>query len=150
MDNEMTLIFQAKSENEALARLAIMSFISPLDPTIDELSECKTIVTEAVSNSIIHGYAHLTPEDPPGVITLHAFLRGNELTVSIRDEGCGIQDLALAMEPLYTSKAELERSGMGFTIMQNFADDLQVDSIVGKGTVVTFTKIFLAVHSIAM
>lgn len=147
MDNEMNLQFLAKLENESLARLAIMSFITPLDPTLDEIDECKTIVSEAVSNAILHGYAD---EVMPGYVSLHAVLDGRQLTVTIRDEGCGIEDVGLAMEPLYTSKSHLERSGMGFTIMESFSDYLQVDSIVGKGTVVTFTKKFLAVPSAVM
>ena len=147
MDNEMTLQFLAISENEALARLAIMSFITSIDPTIDEVSECKTIVSEAVSNAIIHGYAD---REKPGVITLYAMREGQKVTVSIKDEGCGIDNIPLAMEPLYTTKSQLERSGMGFTIMESFSDHLQVDSIVGKGTVITFTKCFLQVPSIAI
>lgn len=147
MDNEMTLVFLAKSENEGLARLAIMSFITELDPMIDEVSECKTIISEAVSNAIIHGYAH---SDEPGYVTMHAIREGRKITVSIKDEGCGISNIEQAMEPLFTTKSELERSGMGFTIMESFADYLQVDSIVGKGTVITFSKNFIAVHSIAM
>ncbi len=147
MDNEMTLVFLAKSENEGLARLAIMSFITELDPMIDEVSECKTIISEAVSNAIIHGYAN---SDEPGYVTMHAIREGRKITVSIKDEGCGISNIEQAMEPLFTTKSELERSGMGFTIMESFADYLQVDSIVGKGTVITFSKNFIAVHSIAM
>ena len=147
MDNEMTLVFLAKMDNESLARLAIMSFITPIDPTLDEIDECKTIVSEAVSNAIIHGYAG---RSEPGFISLHAVRQGRQVTVTISDEGCGIENVELAMEPLYTTKAELERSGMGFTIMESFADYLQVDSIVGKGTVITFTKNFLAIPSLAM
>lgn len=139
MDNEMTLTFLAKLENESLARLAVMSFITPLDPTINEIDECKTIVSEAVSNAIIHGYAN---ESIHGYVTLHAVRTERQITVTIRDEGCGIENVEQAMEPLYTTKAELERSGMGFTIMESFSDYLQVDSIVGKGTVITFTKNF--------
>lgn len=143
----MTLVFLAISENEALARLAIMSFIAPLDPTIDEVAECKTIVSEAVSNAIIHGYAN---QSEPGFVHMHAVRNGQQITVAIKDEGCGIENVQQAMEPLYTTKSELERSGMGFTIMESFSDYLQVDSVVGKGTVITFSKNFLAVHSIAM
>ena len=147
MDNEMTLIFAAKMENESLARLAIMSFITPIDPTLDELDECKTIVSEAVSNAIIHGYDNGNIE---GFITMHAIRQNNQLTVSISDEGRGIENVERAMEPLYTTKSELERSGMGFTIMESFSDYLQVDSIVGKGTVITFSKNFLIITSMAM
>lgn len=136
MDNEMTLTFLARSENEALARLAMTSFIAPLDPTIHELAECKTIVSEAVSNAIIHGYANRTQ----GVITMHAVRDGDVISVAIKDTGCGIADVEQAKEPLFTTKPELERSGMGFTIMESFADSLQIESTVGEGTIITFTK----------
>ena len=136
MDNEMTLTFLARSENEGLARIAVTSFMAQLDPTIEELSECKTIVSEAVSNAIIHGYAN----NQNGMITVHAVRNGSEICVAIKDEGCGIQNVEQAREPLFTTKPELERSGMGFTIMESFADSLQVESTVGKGTIITFTK----------
>jgi stage II sporulation protein AB (anti-sigma F factor) len=136
MDNEMTLTFLARSENEGLARIAVTSFMAQLDPTIEELSECKTIVSEAVSNAIIHGYAN----NPEGIITVHAVRNGSEMSVVIKDEGCGIENIERAREPLFTTKPEMERSGMGFTIMESFADFLQVESIVGAGTVITFTK----------
>lgn len=132
----MTLTFIARSENEGLARVAVTSFIAQLDPTIEELSECKTIVSEAVSNAIIHGYAN----NPDGIITIHAIRDGSAISVVIKDEGCGIEDIEQAREPLYTTKPEIERSGMGFTIMESFSDFLQVESNVGVGTVITFTK----------
>ena len=136
MDNEMTLTFLARSENEGLARIVVTSFMAQLDPTIEELSECKTIVSEAVSNAIIHGYAN----NPDGIITVHAVRNGAEISVAIKDEGCGIENIDQAREPLFTTKPELERSGMGFTIMESFADLLQVESMIGVGTVITFTK----------
>lgn len=132
----MTLTFLARSENEGLARIAVTSFMAQIDPTIEELSECKTIVSEAVSNAIIHGYAN----NPQGVITVHAVRFGGEISVTIKDEGCGIENIEQAREPLFTTKPELERSGMGFTIMESFSDFLLVESVVGQGTVVTFTK----------
>ena len=141
MDNEMTLSFVAISENESLARIAITSFVAQLDPTIDELSEFKTIVSEAVSNAIIHGY----DEDGKGIVTVHAVRDGDIVSVAVKDEGKGIFDVKKAMEPLFTSKAELERSGMGFTIMESFADNLQVESEPNVGTVVTFSKKFNSV-----
>ncbi|MGN7476541.1 anti-sigma F factor [Solibacillus silvestris] len=144
MDNEMTLTFLARSENEGLARIAVTSFMAQLDPTIEELSECKTIVSEAVSNAIIHGYAN----NPNGVITVHAVRYGAEISVTIKDEGCGIENIEQAREPLYTTKPELERSGMGFTIMESFSDFLQVESMVGQGTIVTFTKQILPVGTL--
>ncbi|MEK5184567.1 anti-sigma F factor [Solibacillus sp. FSL W7-1324] len=144
MDNEMTLTFLARSENEGLARIAVTSFMAQLDPTIEELSECKTIVSEAVSNAIIHGYA----DNPHGIITVYAVRYGSEVSVTIKDEGCGIEDIEQAREPLYTTKPELERSGMGFTIMESFSDFLQVESVLGKGTVVTFTKQILPIGTL--
>ncbi len=141
MDNEMTLSFVALSENESLARMAITSFVAQLDPTIDELSEFKTIVSEAVSNAIIHGY----DEDGKGLVTVHAVREGDIISVAVKDNGKGIFDVKKAMEPLFTSKAEMERSGMGFTIMESFADHLQVESEPNVGTVVTFSKKFYSV-----
>ena len=136
MDNEMTLSFRAISDNEALARIAITSFLSILDPTIEELSEIKTVVSEAVTNAIIHGY----DEDPNGIVTVQASRNGREITISILDQGIGIENVTKAMEPLYTTKPMLERSGMGFTIMESFTDQLTVQSELGKGTAVTFKK----------
>lgn len=138
MDNEMKLSFLAVSENERLARMVMMSFIAELDPTIEEMSEFKTIVSEAVSNAIIHGY----DEDGQGMVTLHAIRKAGTVTVTIIDEGKGISNLEQAMEPLFTTKREMERSGMGFTIMESFSDSFHVESIPGQGTTVTFTKNF--------
>lgn len=142
MDNEMTLSFMAISDNEALARIAITSFLSVLDPTIEELSEIKTVVSEAVTNAIIHGYN----EDPNGIVTVQASRHGREVTISIVDQGIGIENVTKAMEPLYTTKPMLERSGMGFTIMESFTDQLAVQSELGKGTAVTFKKQFQPVE----
>ena len=142
----MTLSFIAKSENESLARMAIMSFIAELDPTIDELSEIKTIISEAVSNAIIHGYEG----DERGIVSMHAVRAGDTIQVTIQDFGQGIANVEQAMEPLYTSKATLERSGMGFTIMESFADELVVDSVVGEGTSITFTKKISSVRTPVM
>ena len=146
MDNEMTLTFLAVSENERLARMAVTSFIAELDPTIDELSEFKTVVSEAVSNAIIHGY----DEDGRGMIQMHAIRDGETVTVTITDEGKGIPNLEQAMEPLYTTKGDLERSGMGFTIMDSFSDTLHVESNWNEGTIVTFTKKFSSVRTPVM
>ncbi|GLC87213.1 anti-sigma F factor [Lysinibacillus piscis] len=142
MDNEMTLTFVAISENEALARIAVTAFIAQLDPTIDELSEFKTVVSEAVSNAIIHGYE----EDGQGLVTLHAKREDDVITVSVMDKGMGIEDVSRAMEPLFTTKSEMERSGMGFTIMDSFSDQLTVISKWQEGTTVTFTKKFYSVR----
>lgn len=141
MDNEMTLSFLAVSENEALARMAMTCFITPLDPTIEEISEFKTVVSEAVTNAIIHGYE----ENGVGIVTIRALRNDREVTVIISDEGKGIEDVDQAMEPMYTSKPHMERSGMGFTIMESFTDQLSVSSAQGKGTTVTFTKQFSAI-----
>ncbi|MCY9545602.1 anti-sigma F factor [Lysinibacillus xylanilyticus] len=146
MDNEMTLTFLAISENESLARVAVTGFIAQLDPTIDELSEFKTVVSEAVSNAIIHGYE----EDGKGVVTVHAKREDDIVTVSVLDKGIGIEDVSQAMEPLFTTKSAMERSGMGFTIMDSFSDQLTVMSKWQEGTTVTFTKKFYSVRTPVM
>lgn len=146
MDNEMTLTFLAISENESLARVAVTGFIAQLDPTIDELSEFKTVVSEAVSNAIIHGYE----EDGRGIITVHAQRVDDVVTVSVMDKGVGIEDVSQAMEPLFTTKSEMERSGMGFTIMDSFSDQLTVMSKWQEGTTVTFSKKFSSVRTAVM
>ncbi|KUF36653.1 MULTISPECIES: anti-sigma F factor [Lysinibacillus] len=146
MDNEMTLTFLALSENEALARVAVTGFIAQLDPTIDELSEFKTVVSEAVSNAIIHGYE----ENGKGVVTVHAKREDDIVTVSVMDKGIGIEDVSRAMEPLFTTKSAMERSGMGFTIMDSFSDQLTVMSKWQEGTTVTFTKKFYTVRTAVM
>ena len=138
MKNEMTLSFVAIEENEALARMAMTCFITPLDPTIEEISEFKTIVSEAVTNAIIHGYDC----DGKSLITIHATLEDELVTMTVRDEGAGIMNIEQAMEPMYTTRPHMERSGMGFTIMESFSDHLFVQSTVGSGTVVTFEKRF--------
>lgn len=142
----MTLTFLAISENESLARVAVTGFIAQLDPTIDELSEFKTVVSEAVSNAIIHGYE----EDGRGIITVHAQRVDDVVTVSVMDKGVGIEDVSQAMEPLFTTKSEMERSGMGFTIMDSFSDQLTVMSKWQEGTTVTFSKKFSSVRTAVM
>ncbi len=138
MNNEMTLSFVAIEENEALARMTMTCFITPLDPTIEELSEFKTIVSEAVTNAIIHGYDC----DGKREVTIHAKIEDSKVTMTVSDEGNGIFDVDQAMEPMFTTKPLLERSGMGFTIMESFADKLSVESAIGQGTVVRFEKTF--------
>lgn len=138
MNNEMTLSFVAIEENEALARMAMTCFITPLDPTIEEISEFKTIVSEAVTNAIIHGYEC----DGKSIVTIHATIDDQKVSMTVSDEGAGIDNLAEAMEPMYTTKPDMERSGMGFTIMESFSDHLSVESIVGSGTIVKFEKLF--------
>src|SRR5699024_11011943 len=124
------------SENEAFARVTVASFIAQLDPTVEELNEIKTVVSEAVTNSIIHGYQN----EPQHKVMITCSIDGNEVQLSITDHGTGIEDIVIAREPLYTSKPELERSGMGFTIMANFMDHLVIDSNPGEGTTLTMTK----------
>ena len=138
MNNEMTLSFVAIEENEALARMAMTCFITPLDPTIEEISEFKTIVSEAVTNAILHGYE----SDGKSLVKIHARIDDQTVSMTVSDEGAGIDDLARAMEPMYTSKPHMERSGMGFTIMESFSDSLSVESVIGSGTVVKFEKMF--------
>lgn len=134
-DNEMKLEFISKSTNEAFARIAVAAFVSQLDPTIEELADIKTAVSEAVTNSIIHGY-----EDKQGIVKIKSKLKENQIIIEISDQGKGIENINMAKEPLYTTKPNLERSGMGFTIMESFMDSMEVESIVGLGTKVTMTK----------
>jgi len=134
-DNSMKLEFLSKSTNEGFARVAVAAFVSQLDPTVEELSEIKTAVSEAVTNSIVHGY-----EDKLGLITISVSIKGDTVTIQIKDKGKGIEDIERAKEPLFTSKPDLERSGMGFTVMESFMDKLVVKSVVGKGTTVTMAK----------
>lgn len=135
-ENEMKLEFVSKSNNEAFARIAVAAFASQLDPTIEELADIKTVVSEAVTNSIIHGY-----EDTEGIVKIRCKLLENSIMIEISDSGKGIENVELAKEPLFTSKPGLERSGMGFTIMESFMDDMKVESVVGLGTKVTMKKI---------
>lgn len=129
--------FSSRSENEGLARVIVSAFSARLDPTLEELDDVRTAVSEAVTNAIIHGYAGME-----GSIYLSCFIEGQTLTITIEDHGIGIDNLTQAMQPLYTSKPEEERSGMGFTMMQTFMDDLTVDSAPGKGTKVMMRKSF--------
>lgn len=134
-EHEMTITFDSSSENESFARTVIAAFIARLDPTLEELSDVKTAVSEAVTNAIIHGY-----EGEQGEITIHSRLEGNTVFVEVSDSGVGIRDIQKAMEPLYTTKPELERSGMGFAFMDAFMDKLEVSSKENEGTVVRMTK----------
>lgn len=133
--NEMVLEFDSKSQNESFARLTVAAFVAELDPTIEEIADIKTAVSEAVTNSIIHGYVNGT-----GKVRMTGRINGREVTIIIEDHGVGIEDIPKAMEPLYTTKPELERSGMGFSFMEAFMDELKVTSEFGKGTVVTMKK----------
>jgi stage II sporulation protein AB (anti-sigma F factor) len=133
--NEVSITMDAVSQNEAFARVAVAAFVAPLDPTVAEMTELKTAVSEAVTNAIIHGY-----EEQGGKIYIHCGVDQGQVRVEVRDEGRGIEDIARAREPLYTSKPDKERSGMGFTIMESFMDTLAVTSEKGRGTDVVMTK----------
>ena len=135
LKNEMKLEFLSRSANEAFARIAVASFASQLDPTIEELADIKTSVSEAVTNSIIHAY-----DGKDGIIKIHSKLYENEIEIEVIDTGSGIENIEEAKTPLFTTKNNLERSGMGFTIMENFMDELKVESVVGLGTKVYMKK----------
>lgn len=135
-ENEMKLEFVSKSNNEAFARIAVAAFVSQLDPTIEELADIKTAVSEAVTNCIIHGY-----ENSSGIIKIISRIFANTIEIEISDTGKGIENIELARKPLYTSKSNLERSGMGFTIMESFMDEVNIESVVGLGTKITMKKL---------
>ena len=134
-DNEMKIEFLSKSNNEAFARIAVAAFIAQLDPTIEELADIKTAVSEAVTNSIIHGY-----EEQVGIVKLICKIQEYEIFIEISDSGKGIENVEIAKQPLYTTKSNIERSGMGFTIMESFMDDVEVESMLGIGTNVKMRK----------
>ncbi|ADK16441.1 MULTISPECIES: anti-sigma F factor [Clostridium] len=136
-DNSMKIEFISKSQNESFARVSVAAFVSQLDPTVEELADVKTAVSEAVTNSIIHGY-----ENKEGVVKIQAFIKEKELTLIVEDQGVGIENIELARQPLYTSRPDLERSGMGFTVMETFMDSLKVESEKNKGTRLTMKKVF--------
>lgn len=133
--NEMKLNFDARSVNEGFARIAVAAFIAELNPTLDEVADVKTAVSEAVTNAIIHGY-----ENPEEKVELVCRIEGNNVEVTVTDTGKGIPDVEKAMEPFYTTKPELERSGMGFAFMEAFMDEVRVSSQVGVGTSVWMRK----------
>lgn len=137
--NEMKLELKACSENESYARYAVSAFTAQLDPTLEEMSDIRTVVSEAVTNSIIHGYRGTLVNCPVIYITVKLY-ENRSCTIKIKDKGCGIPDIEKAMQPAYTSDPGGERGGMGFTIMQSFTDRFSVRSKPGKGTVVTMTK----------
>ena len=135
MKNEMTLAFDSISENEEFARVTVAAFASQLNPTLEEVADIRTAVSEAVTNAIIHGY-------PEGIhtIVLRDRMENQQLEVWVIDEGVGIADISKAMEPLYTSRPDLERSGMGFMFMEAFMDEVKVESSPGMGTTVYMKK----------
>jgi len=134
-DNEMKLEFLSKSQNESFARSVVAAFVAQLDPTIEELAEIKTAVSEAVTNAIIHGYSCEI-----GNVVIVSRIYGDTVEIEVKDFGVGIADIELARQPLYTSKPELERSGMGFTVMETFMDKVEIESLPWKGTTIRMTK----------
>lgn len=137
-DNKVKIELQSKSKNEGFARVAISAFVAQLDPTIEEITDVKTAISEAVTNSIIHGY----DGRDDGTIIIEAAIKERKVFISVIDYGKGIENIHKAMEPLYTSRPDLERSGMGFTVMESFMDTVSVESSVGDGTKVLITKTF--------
>lgn len=138
-ENEMKVEFSSKSENESFARITVAAFAAQLDPSLEEIADIKTAVSEAVTNCIIHGY-----EEKEGLIKIECKLFANSIEIEISDNGKGIENIEKAREPLYTSKSDLERSGMGFTIMESFMDEVKVESVLGIGTKVTMKKMIKA------
>lgn len=135
--NKMKMEFDAVSDNEGFARVCVAAFVTRLDPTLEEINDVKTAVSEAVTNCVIHAY-----RQKGGTVYLEAAVEDRTLYLTIRDEGCGIADVNQAMMPLYTTDAEHERSGMGFTFMEVFMDELEVESKIGVGTTIKMTKRF--------
>jgi stage II sporulation protein AB (anti-sigma F factor) len=133
--NKMHLEFDSKSENERFARVTAAAFATQLNPIMEEISDLKTAVSEAVTNAIVHGY-----EGKEGTIFMDAEITGQMITITIRDEGVGIPDIPKAMEPLFTTKPDEERAGMGFMFMEAFMDEVEVHSEVGSGTTVIMRK----------
>lgn len=135
MKNHMKVEFDSYSGNEGFARVTAAAFLCCLNPTTEEIEDIKTAVSEAVTNSIIHGY-----RDRIGTVTMECLIEGNEVTVCVYDKGIGIPDIEKALEPLYTTRPDLERSGMGFAFMEAFMDTLEVASVPGEGCLVTMKK----------
>ncbi len=135
-DNEMHIRFSALSQNESFARTVAAAFAAQLNPTLEEITDIRTAVSEAVTNAIIHGYEN----DPHGEVFMDIVIHEQLFEVTIRDNGKGIKDVALAMQPFYTSRPNLERSGMGFSVMEAFMDGLVVESTIGEGTSVIMRK----------
>lgn len=134
--NEMKLTFKSRSANESFARGAVASFVASLDPTVEELTDIRTAVSEAVTNCVVHGYR----ERIENIYITAAIYPDNRVVIKVKDKGCGIEDISRAMEPLYTSCPEGERAGLGFAVMQSLCDGVKVFSRPGKGTTVTLTK----------
>ncbi len=135
MNNEMKLQIPSKSANESFARVAVAAFVAQLDPTLEEINDIKTAVSEAVTNCIVHAY-----QSQVGKIYITVSVNGNRVRIKVRDRGCGIPNVKQAMEPMFTTGGE-ERAGLGFAVMQSFTDSLRVRSTVDKGTTVTMEKV---------
>ncbi len=135
-NNELKLVLESRSVNESYARVAVSAFAAQLDPTLEELSDIKTAVSEAVTNCIVHAYANTVGK----IYIWVGLFEGDFIRIKIRDTGCGIADIRQAMEPLFTTQGE-ERAGLGFAVMESFMDKLRVRSRVGKGTTVTMEKL---------
>lgn len=134
-NNEMEIRFDSRSENEGFARVSVASFLTQLNPTVEEVADVKTAVSEAVTNAIIHGY-----EQRVETVRIHCSIENQLFTVEISDRGKGIANVEKAMEPMFTTKPEDDRSGMGFSFMEAFMDSVEVESKVGEGTSVKMTK----------
>ena len=134
-DNEMEIIFDAVSANESLARVAVAAFVTEKNPTLEELSDIKTAVSEAVTNAIIHGY-----NGKEGKVRMHCKWLDKVLEVEHEDKGVGIENIKQAMEPLFTTRPDADRSGMGFSFMEAFMDELEVESTLGEGTLIRMQK----------
>lgn len=134
-ENRMKLEFDSRSANESFARVAVAAFLSQLNPTLEEVADVKTALSEAVTNCVVHAY-----EGKVEKILVECMIKGQELTILVEDRGCGIADVHQAMEPLFTTKPDSERCGMGFAFMEAFMDSLEVESRPGKGTRVTMKK----------
>lgn len=133
--NEMKLEFDSRSCNEGFARVAVAAFMTQMNPTLDEVADVKTALSEAVTNSVVHGY-----EGEVKKIVVECRIEGEELQIAVKDEGCGIENVKKAMEPLFTTKPDAERSGMGFSFMEAFMDEVRVESAPGQGTRVYMRK----------
>ena len=134
-NNEMKSEFKSKSVNESFARITVAAFVSQLDPTVEEIADIKTAVSEAVTNAVVHAY-----KDMEGIVKINTKIEDNKIIIEVIDSGQGIENIEEAKKPLFTSKEGEERSGMGFTIMESFMDELNVESVIGLGTKVTMVK----------
>lgn len=135
-NDQMVVEFDSASKNESFARIVVAAFVTRLDPTLEEIADIKTAVSEAVTNSIIHGY-----DGKEGRIRIETVIVDDTVTIIVQDFGVGIENIERAMEPMYTTKPDLERSGMGFAFMEAFMDELFVESEVGCGTKITMRKV---------